>query len=104
MPSLRQLALWHADQYSMELPAVLGHRRGYHGVKPAVRRAVWNRDGHRCQLKITCDGKAELSFDEATIDHIRPRSRGGVDAQWNLRCACGPCNHARGNDWEDESR
>jgi len=32
-----------------------------------------------------------------TKDHIRPRSRGGVDHQSNYRTMCLPCNQVKGN-------
>lgn len=38
-----------------------------------------------------------LSMESATIDHVVPRSRGGLDNANNLRLACEPCNQKRGN-------
>lgn len=32
-----------------------------------------------------------------TIDHVLPRSRGGMTEQTNLRQACAPCNHDKGS-------
>ncbi len=62
------------------------------------RRAVFLRDGHRCQY---CDAPAE------NIDHVVPRSRGGTHAWDNVVAACrpvqrsqrGPAAH-RGHDHE----
>ncbi|MGE0796483.1 MAG: HNH endonuclease [Acidimicrobiia bacterium] len=50
---------------------------------PLNRRAVFARDGHRCQY---CGGDAE------SIDHVVPRSRGGEHAWDNVVAACRPCN------------
>jgi 5-methylcytosine-specific restriction endonuclease McrA len=47
------------------------------------RRAVFVRDGHRCQY---CDQPAE------NIDHVIPRSRGGTHSWDNVVAACRPCN------------
>lgn len=37
-----------------------------------------------------------LTIDTATLDHVRPVSRGGAHAQDNLVLACAPCNNAKG--------
>lgn len=47
------------------------------------RRAVFARDGHRCQY---CGASAE------NIDHVVPRSKGGLHAWDNVVAACRPCN------------
>ena len=47
------------------------------------RRAVFARDGHRCQY---CGNAAE------NIDHVIPRSRGGTHTWDNVVAACRPCN------------
>ena len=47
------------------------------------RRAVFARDGHRCQY---CGAAAE------NIDHVVPRSKGGSHTWDNVVAACRPCN------------
>jgi 5-methylcytosine-specific restriction endonuclease McrA len=47
------------------------------------RRAVFARDGHRCQY---CGASAE------NIDHVVPRSRGGAHVWENVVAACRRCN------------
>ncbi len=47
------------------------------------RRAVFARDGHRCQY---CGADAE------NIDHVVPRSRGGTHTWDNVVAACRACN------------
>lgn len=47
------------------------------------RRAVFARDGHRCQY---CGAAAE------NLDHVIPRSRGGAHTWENVVAACRPCN------------
>jgi 5-methylcytosine-specific restriction endonuclease McrA len=55
----------------------------YRWTTPLNRRSVFARDGHRCQY---CDGPAE------SIDHVVPRSRGGLHSWDNVVAACRPCN------------
>jgi 5-methylcytosine-specific restriction endonuclease McrA len=50
---------------------------------PLSRRAVFVRDGHRCQY---CNRAAE------NIDHVVPRSRGGTHTWDNVVAACRSCN------------
>lgn len=45
------------------------------------------RDGLRCHY---CD--RHMTFDEAQIDHIVAKARGGTDAPHNLVLACARCN------------
>ena len=47
------------------------------------RRAVFVRDGHKCQY---CNAPAE------NIDHVIPRSKGGPHTWENVVAACRPCN------------
>ncbi|GAC1597018.1 MAG: HNH endonuclease [Acidimicrobiales bacterium] len=47
------------------------------------RKAVFVRDGHRCQY---CNAPAE------NIDHVIPRSKGGSHTWENVVAACRPCN------------
>ena len=47
------------------------------------RRAIFLRDGHRCQY---CGANAE------NIDHVVPRSRGGPHAWDNVVASCRACN------------
>lgn len=62
------------------------------------------RDGGKCSI---C-GSAML-FEQwhkdkpnfATIDHIRPRSKGGSNDLKNCRLACRLCNSMRGNHYEE---
>lgn len=53
---------------------------------PVTRRGVLRRDGHRCAY---CGKPA------TTIDHVQPRSRGGVDSWENLVACCLRCNNVK---------
>lgn len=39
----------------------------------------------------------ELTMETATIDHVIPLKRGGLDHQMNMVLACEPCNQERGH-------
>lgn len=60
---------------------------------PVSRRGVLRRDGHRCAY---CGGSA------TTVDHVMPRSRGGVDSWANLVGCCVRCNNVKGNRTPEE--
>lgn len=58
------------------------------------RRAVFARDGHRCQY---CGDEAE------NIDHVIPRSRGGLHCWDNVVASCRPCNARKRDHLLEES-
>src|ERR1700729_2383808 len=78
---------FHAELIAIPEPSVV--RLAYHVKVPYQarialnRRAVFARDGHRCQY---CGASAE------NIDHVIPRSKGGTHAWDNVVAACRPCN------------
>ena len=65
----------------------------YERHAPLNRRAVFTRDGNRCQY---CDRPAE------SIDHIHPRSKGGTHEWTNVVACCRRCNTAKGDRLLDE--
>lgn len=72
-------------------------------VAPEFRLAIYEEDGWTCQL---CFSPVRPEVDPKhprypTLDHIKPRSRGGSDDRENLRTACMQCNAMRGanEDW-----
>lgn len=66
---------------------------------PLSRRTVLARDYYTCQY---CGAKPERS--ELTLDHIRPRSRGGKTTWENVVTACRRCNTRKGNRTPAEAR
>jgi hypothetical protein len=71
-----------------------------------VKRAVWLRDGGRCQFRMA-DGSVCGSTFRLELDHIRPRALGGQATVENTRVACRPHNQlaARrvfGDAWMDQ--
>ena len=77
----------HSERRAFAVPSVI--RLTYFVKVPfraraaLSRRAVFVRDGHRCQY---CGANAE------NIDHVVPRSRGGEHVWENVVAACRPCN------------
>lgn len=82
----------HSERTSIQVPTVvrLSHyvRVPYRREVPLTRRAVLDRDRHLC---VYCGIRAD------TIDHVRPRSRGGLHAWTNVVAACARCNHRKGD-------
>ena len=58
-------------------------------AKRMFREGIKARDGHKC---VYCGSTENL-----TVDHIRPKSKGGTDTADNLATACRPCNQAKGS-------
>lgn len=58
---------------------------------PLTRLNLLARDGFECQY---C--KCHLSYDNSTMDHVLPRSQGGVTIWGNVVSACHPCNRRKG--------
>ena len=58
------------------------------------RRALFARDGWRCQY---CGSTGKL-----TLDHVVPRSRGGDSVWENVVTSCAPCNLKKGNRLPEE--
>jgi 5-methylcytosine-specific restriction endonuclease McrA len=77
----------HSERVALPVPSVirLTHyvRVPHRSRVPLSRRAVFARDGHRCQY---CNRAAE------NIDHVVPRSRGGTHTWDNVVAACRACN------------
>ena len=79
--------LFHSARQAFDEPSVVRLltyiKVPYRAQVALNRRAVFLRDGHRCQY---CGAGAE------NIDHVIPRSRGGRHAWDNVVAACRPCN------------
>ena len=58
-------------------------------AKRMFREGIKARDGHKC---VYCGSSENL-----TVDHVRPKSKGGTDTADNLVTACRPCNQAKGS-------
>ena len=82
----------HSARSEMPVPTVVRLSRyvrvPYRREVPLTRRAVLDRDTHQCAY---CGVRAD------TIDHVRPRSRGGEHIWTNVVAACARCNHRKGD-------
>lgn len=83
----RNGATFRSERQAVPAPSVIRLmsyvRVPYRSAVPLSRRAVFARDGHRCQY---CGRPAE------NLDHVVPRSRGGLHDWENVVAACRPCN------------
>jgi len=59
---------------------------------PLSRRSILARDYHTCQY---CGARPDRS--DLTIDHVVPRSRGGMTSWENVVTACRRCNTRKGS-------
>ncbi len=77
----------HSECLEVPIPSVVRLRQfvhvPYRRRVSVSRRAVMARDGHACQY---CGAHAD------SIDHVVPRSRGGLHTWDNVVAACRPCN------------
>lgn len=89
---------WASARMTVPVPAVIRLRRyvrvPYRRRVPLNRRAVFARDGHRCQY---CGTGAE------NLDHVVPRSRGGSHTWENVVAACRRCNTRKGDRSPEEA-
>ncbi len=80
----------HSADLEVPAPSVVRLSRyvrvPYRHQVPVSRRAIFQRDGSRCAY---CEGKAE------TVDHVVPKSRGGLHEWTNVVAACARCNHRK---------
>jgi hypothetical protein len=74
--------------------------RGATWLYPTSRWAIYLRDGCRCvYCGITLDQLLEAYDDNfLTVDHVKPRSKGGSNKPENLVTSCYDCNQLKGTD------
>jgi len=77
------------------LPSVVRlrqYRRVPSRVQVLSRKNIYIRDGYACQY---C-GEV-LPARDLTLDHVTPKSRGGLSRWENLVASCHKCNHTKGD-------
>jgi 5-methylcytosine-specific restriction endonuclease McrA len=85
----------HSVRMRMAMPSVirlLEYRRIPHQTRALSRKNILLRDRNTCQYCGVILPSAEL-----TLDHVIPRSRGGLSTWENLVAACHSCNRRKGN-------
>jgi 5-methylcytosine-specific restriction endonuclease McrA len=80
-------AALRSEHREVPIPSVVRLRQfvkvPYQRRSAMSRKAVFARDNHRCQY---CDAPAD------SIDHVIPKSKGGLHTWDNVVAACRPCN------------
>jgi 5-methylcytosine-specific restriction endonuclease McrA len=85
----------HAARMDVAMPSVirlLEYRRIPHQTRALSRKNILLRDRNSCQYCGVILTSAEL-----TLDHVIPRSRGGLSTWENLVACCHNCNRRKGN-------
>lgn len=80
--------------YDLQAPRVIRLTSCDRGPRQGLRfnrRNVFARDGNQCQY---CGQRFPTS--ELSLDHVVPRSRGGITSWENIVCACVSCNVRKG--------
>jgi len=96
-----QGAVLHAARVRMPMPSVirlLEYRRIPHQTRALSRKNILLRDRNSCQY---CG--VVLPSSELTLDHVIPRSRGGLSTWENLVACCHACNRRKGNQFAAEA-
>ena len=91
----------HAARVAMRVPSVirlLEYRRIPHQSRALSRKNILLRDRNTCQYCSTT-----LPSGELTLDHVIPRSRGGMSTWENIVCSCHHCNRRKGGRTPDEA-
>ncbi|MGF1573267.1 MAG: HNH endonuclease [Sumerlaeia bacterium] len=85
----------HTPNFKVKVPEVI-LLNSFHRVPPRAvkfnRRNIYLRDNFQCQYCGVKPAKEEL-----TIDHINPRSKGGISEWENVVLACQRCNSRKGS-------
>ena len=81
---------FHSVTTTVRVPSVVRLTRyvrvPYRAQVPLTRKAVFARDGGRCAY---CGAPA------TSLDHVVPRSRGGLHTWDNVVASCARCNHTK---------
>ncbi|MFB3916701.1 MAG: HNH endonuclease [Terriglobales bacterium] len=85
----------HSARLAIRIPSVirlLEYRRIPRQTRALSRKNILLRDRNTCQYCGTV-----LPSSELTLDHVVPRSRGGLSTWENLVACCHVCNRKKGN-------
>jgi 5-methylcytosine-specific restriction endonuclease McrA len=90
--------VFRSERLTIEAPSVVRLRYfvkvPFRARAPLTRRAVFARDEWRCQY---CGAQAE------NLDHVIPRSRGGLHVWENVVASCRRCNARKENRLPQEA-
>lgn len=88
--------------FAIKAPAVvrlLSYTKRYKAAPPLSRANIFARDNFQCQY---CS--IELRAADATLDHVIPRSKGGITSWTNVVTCCTKCNRKKGGRTPNEAR
>lgn len=88
----------HRDYMLPSVVRLRNYRRIPSRVQVVSRRNLYARDGYTCQY---C--AVEFPAKDLTLDHVMPKSRGGMSRWENLVTCCRPCNHTKGDRTPEEA-
>jgi len=91
----------HSTRLCVRVPSVirlLEYRRIPHQTRSLSRKNILLRDRNTCQYCAQV-----LPSGELTLDHVIPRSRGGLSTWENLVACCHTCNRRKGNQFSQEA-
>lgn len=77
---------------------LVNYRRVPRRTRTLSRKSILARDSHTCQYCMSEENPAKL-----TLDHIMPKSRGGLNEWQNLIAACFSCNNKKGDRTPEEA-
>jgi 5-methylcytosine-specific restriction endonuclease McrA len=77
------------------LESLFTHRDAQRGFTAEQRRIIWNTSANRTCSHAGCNVK--LTWDDFTIDHINPHSKGGRTQLANAALMCRKHNSKKGN-------
>ena len=89
-------------KYSDDMPAVIvlnKYVRRFSFTLTCNRRNVFWRDNYVCQY---CSNT--FHHNDLTMDHVHPKSRGGLKSWTNIVCSCKSCNSKKRNQTPKEAR
>jgi 5-methylcytosine-specific restriction endonuclease McrA len=85
----------------MKVPSVvryMGKHKGKSRIIKYSKSMIYKRDRGRCQY---CNNR--VSKNKATLDHVLPRSRGGLTSFTNIVIACSRCNQHKKDRTPEEA-
>ena len=73
-----------------------------HSSSKLTRKSLYKRDNFTCMYCGKCSPE-NISVENLTIDHVIPKSRGGLTRWDNVVIACGTCNQIKGDKFLEDT-
>ena len=85
------------NTYSRKRRALKLGASGFHTEQDL--QYIYEQQKGKC---VSCGNK--FLYEQMTVDHIEPLSKGGPDLPYNIQLLCAPCNSSKGNHHETDYR